>query len=198
MLPMELALRRAGYGTLAITYPSRRHDIVWLAGFVARTISEVWDGANRVHVVTHSMGGLVAARFLSDFAGGIPKQKLGRVVMLAPPLQGSEVADFLQRFSPYRWFYGPAGQELTTTRESLDAPLPYELGIIAGSRGWPYLVAARVIPRPHDGRVAVARTMTTGMADHLVVPSTHTFIAWNPLVQRNVVHFLQHGRFGAR
>ena len=191
-------MRRAGYRTLAITYPSRRHDIPSLAGFIARALSDVWGGANQVHFVTHSMGGLVAARYLGDYAHNIPVDKLGRVVMLAPPIQGSEIADFLQRFPPYRWFNGPAGQELTTNCETSDAPLPYELGIIAGSRGWPYFMASRLIPGLHDGRVAVARTMTAGMGDHIVVPVTHTFIAWNPLVQRHVVQFLRHGRFGER
>src|SRR5688572_29945197 len=163
MFAIERALRRAGYDTLGITYPSLRMDIAALAGFIARALVAVWAGPDRVHFVTHSMGGLVAARYLSDFAESIPAGRLGRVVMLAPPAGGSEVADLLKRFSPYRWFYGPAGRGLTTRRDASLGTLSYDLGIIAGRRGWPYLLGNMVIRGPHDGRVAVARTRVPGM-----------------------------------
>ena len=143
MRRMEVVLAGAGYGTLNFAYASRSRGIVLLAGDIAHELARAgaWSGSRRVHFVTHSMGGLVAARYLNDFRASIPVGKMGRVVMLAPPNAGSEVADLLSRFPPYRWFYGPAGQELTTAARSAAIVAPhYELGVIAGSTGWPYLV----------------------------------------------------------
>lgn len=117
--------------------------------------------------------------------------------MLAPPATGSEVADCLSPLSLYRWLYGPAGQQLTTHHDSgTGGTVPdFELGVIAGTTGWPYLLGSLLLPRPHDGRVSVERTRVDGMRDHLVLPATHSFIMRAPEVQRQVLHFLRHGGF---
>jgi hypothetical protein len=143
-------------------------------------------------------GGLVARQLL---LGDRPTHaRIGRVVMLAPPSAGSEVADFLAPLPPYRWLYGPAGQQLTTShRSGIWRTSPdFELGIIAGATGWPYLLGNLLLPRPHDGRVSVERTRVDGMRDHLVVPATHSFIMRVPEVQRQVLHFIRHGGFAHR
>lgn len=195
---IERALRREGFDARGITYPSLRHDLAELAGFLAETMTRegIWQRSGKVHFVTHSMGGLVLRRYLATRRDAIPANRLGRVVMLGPPNRGSEVADRLKDLPPYRWFYGPAGQELTTeARMAPDAAPYYELGIVAGSGGWPYSVAGRLLPAPHDGRVSVARTTVPGMADHVVLPAMHSVMLWNPEVHRQIVHFLKHGRF---
>lgn len=197
MRPMEQELKRAGYRTLNLSYPSRRLDLAAIAAWLDRRFiaAGLWE-AHRVHFVTHSMGGLVAARYFADFAAGSRAPRLGRVVMLAPPNQGSEVADFLEGLPPYRWLYGPAGQQLTTSaRSNAEAGLPCDVGIIAGTAGRAYLLGRLLIRAPHDGRVAVARTQLPGMRDHLVVHATHSFIMRKPEVQRQVLHFLEHGSF---
>jgi pimeloyl-ACP methyl ester carboxylesterase len=190
MMPMERALRAAGYDTFALTYPSRRDTIAGLSAFVGERIAHVWGGAGRVHFVTHSMGGLVAARLLLS----APEGRIGRVVMLAPPLGGSEVADRLSRLPPYRWIMGPAAMELTTSTRRLEPPA-YELGVIAGTAGWAYPLGTLVLPKPHDGRVAVSRTRIPGLADHVTVPAAHSFIMARPDVQHHTVQFLRTGHF---
>jgi hypothetical protein len=120
-----------------------------------------------------------------------------RLVMLAPPNKGSEVTDFMKDFFIYRWIEGPAGQELGTGPESVPnrlKPIDLQLGIIAGDRSLNPVFSA-IIPGPDDGKVAVERTKLEEMSDFLVISSTHTFIMRNPNVLRQVVHFLEHGRF---
>ncbi|HRC26150.1 MAG TPA: alpha/beta fold hydrolase [Alphaproteobacteria bacterium] len=195
---VERAMRKEGYATVNITYPSLKQDISALAGFIHERLAEekIWTRAGRVHFVTHSMGGLVARRYLAEHKSDIPLEKMGRVVMIAPPNGGSEVADFLKNFPPYRWGFGPAGQQLTTKARSADVATPwYETGIIAGTRGWPYIVAGLLIDGDHDGRVCVEKTKLKGMKDHITFAATHSFISWKRGVHGQITHFLKDGVF---
>jgi len=194
---LERVIAAAGDRTLNLTYPSRRLDLDGIAAWLDAKLraAGLWQGGGKVHFVTHSMGGLVAARYLAAFRDR--DGEVGRVVMLAPPSQGSEVADAMHELPPYRWFYGPAGQQLTTAARAIPMPVDYELGIIAGTGGGAYPLGRLLISGPHDGRVAVARTKVAGMRDHLVVTASHSFIMRRPDVQRQVLHFLAHGRFAA-
>jgi pimeloyl-ACP methyl ester carboxylesterase len=191
---MERALRAEGYLTFNLDYPSRRHSLQDIAEELHEPISQFASGIGRLHFVTHSMGGLVARAYLSRHR----PENLGRVVMLAPPNAGSEVADLLRNNPIYRWFFGPAGAQLTTTGDAaLHAVLGtvnYPLGIIAGDRTI-NLISSLVISGPDDGKVAVARTRVEGMADHIVLHTTHPLMMLNADVIGQTLHFLQHGRF---
>lgn len=195
---VERALRKEGHEVVNLTYPSLKHDITTLSKWVDERLAKekVWESPGQVHFVTHSMGGLVTLYYLEQYKAGIPAEKLGRVVMLAPPSKGSEVADLLKNFPPYKWSFGPAGQELATDVRSKNTMKPYyELGIIAGSKKWPYIVANFVIPGEHDGRVAVEKTKMDGMKDHIVLPATHSFISWKPEVHKQIIAFIGKGEF---
>ncbi len=199
MARMAAALAADGYRTLNLDYPSRKRDLAALADYVQVRVgawSEASDG--RLHVVTHSMGGLVAR----VWAGRHRPPQLRRLVMLAPPNQGSEITDLLGRARAYRAVFGPAGAQLGTRRDAATAallakPLECEVGIIAGTRsldpaGW------LALPKPNDGKVSVASTRLEGMADHLVLPATHTFLMRHPAVIAATLDFLRDGHFQRR
>ena len=191
-------LDKAGYQTITVNYPSTKNNLSDIAtGLHGNALSDdFWKNAGKVHFVTHSMGGLVAREYLEKYKAEIPRRKLGYVVMLAPPNGGSEVADALQNLKPYKWFYGPAGQEITTAAQRNVVAQPYyELGIIAGTKKWPYFVARFIIPAESDGRVSVEKTKLQGMKDHIVVSATHSFIMNKKNVHRQILCFLQHGKF---
>lgn len=192
---IERSLAAAGYRVLNLDYPSRRQSLSEIAEGIAEPIANFEAGlAGELHFVTHSMGGLVARTYLNRFR----PLRLGRVVMLAPPNEGSEIADLLRRSWFYRGLFGPAGSELTTTRsEELIAQLgtvDFPLGVIAGDRSL-YPLASIALPRPHDGRVSVDRTRVAGMADHIVLPTSHPLILRHAGAMAQTNHFLRHGRF---
>jgi pimeloyl-ACP methyl ester carboxylesterase len=198
MAGLNHSLRKQSYDTRAISYPSLRHDIPTLAAWLQADLdrAQIWDKYDRVHFVTHSMGGLVVRQYLETYRAQIPPAAMGHVVMIAPPNGGSEVADFLRNFPPYKWIFGPAGQQLTTTARATDQSVPwYPVGVIAGDVGWPFIIANRIIPGKHDGRVAVERTRLPAMTDHITIPATHSLISWKKKTHQEVINFLSTGKF---
>jgi triacylglycerol lipase len=150
-----------------------------------------------VDVVTHSMGGIVLRAAVAW--GIVPSDALRRVVMLAPPNQGSALADRLSAYRIYRFALGPAGQQIGTGDASVPRhlpPTPFELGVIAGRRSNnPFF--ARVLGEESDGKVTVASAHVGGMRELVVVDRAHTFIMWAPDVLAHIFTFLEHGRFVA-
>jgi pimeloyl-ACP methyl ester carboxylesterase len=192
---MQLALERAGFATLNLDYASRRKALEALAEDIHPAIQPFADRIDgSIHFVCHSMGGLLARVYI---AGHRPK-RLGRVVMLGTPNSGSEIADRLKNFGPYRAFFGPAGQQLGTQRDdAIKALLPppdYPVGIVAGNRSV-YPISSAFLPKPHDGRVSVENTKLDGMADHIVMETSHPWLVRNgPAIEQTIV-FLRDGEF---
>jgi hypothetical protein len=193
MAKLGAFLRHEGFDTWSRTYPSRRHSLSYLASELSDELVEV-AGARPLCAVTHSMGGIVV-RHLQD-----PRLQWSRIVMLAPPNQGSKLAGAIVRNPLFRWFYGPAGAELAYA-SSWPAP-PGPFAVIAGTRSlaltnvtsW---TMGRLFPAGvrNDGTVAVEETRLAGMTHFAEVDATHTWIMNAPVVRRLVLGYLRDGAF---
>lgn len=195
MNKLQAALTGQGYHVLNISYPSRSADIP--------TLSETTLGAalqdptltprHRIHFVTHSLGGILVRYYFSHHTD----PRLGRVVMLGPPNQGSQVVDKIGTWWAFRKINGPAGRQLGTASNSLPnrlGPVTFELGIIAGNRSINWINSA-MIPGPDDGKVSIENTKIQGMKDHIVIQASHPFLMKNPHAIHLTLTFLAHGAF---
>jgi hypothetical protein len=197
MEAMQEALADSGFYVVNVDYPSRKYTIQELSHKVFPPALAACRAAasDSIHFVTHSMGGILVRYYLQYNT----LAELGRVVMLSPPNQGSEVVDELKDFPGFRFINGPAGQQLGTGDSSVPlqlGPPDYEVGIITGNRTINFILSL-LIPGDDDGKVSVERARLEGMVDFVVVPHTHPFIMESEDVIRQTTHFLRHGRFAA-
>lgn len=192
---LKRSLAGEGYRIIDIDYPSTRHGIATLADIVASGLdSAQLNSGHPVHFVTLSMGGIVTRKLLQKRRPA----NLGRVVMLAPPNHGSEVADFFQDWALFRNRFGPAGPELTTTPESTPnrlGPADYPLGVIAGDVSWHDPWFSWMFSGPNDGKVSVESAKLDSMADFAVVRTSHYFIMKHPEAIALTKRFLRTGTF---
>lgn len=157
-------LERCGFTVRYFRYASWRGSFERAAAELARFV--VREKAGTVHLLGHSLGGLVIARMLALAAPA----NLGRIVLLGSPQQGSRLAATLERYRPGRFLLGPvAAAGIVRNRPIL--PAGREVLTIAGTLpcgfGRFFGVAS-----PNDGTVAVVETVVPG-AQQLQVRASH-------------------------
>jgi len=195
MQKMAKALVSAGYTVVNVGYPSRTASIQELAAAVMKEIlflPEVMD-AQAIHFVTHSLGGMLVRQYLKTQT----IQKLGRVVMLGPPNQGSQVVDALGWLKIFQWMHGPAGNQLGTHIHAFPrnlGPVYFPLGIIAGDRSINWINSC-MIDGTDDGKVSVEQTKVDGMTGHIVIHTAHPYLMRNNKVIAQTIQFLRKGHF---
>lgn len=186
VLPLARRLHAEGFDAHVFGYPS-------VLGGPDVAIDKLAARLHRTgptHLVGHSLGGLVALETLRRY----PDLPVPRLVCLGSPLRGSTVAQTLAG----RGWGGLLGRS-EALLEAGCAPWSGQtrVGMIAGDvpHGVGRLLGA--VGADSDGTVALAETRLPGLADHVVLPLTHTGLAFSPQAARLVARFLHAGRFGA-
>lgn len=198
MWPIETALLEAGYTVVNLDYPSTRASITeiadqHLAPAVTLCESQV---SGPVHLVCHSMGGIVIRDYLQRHTPRRP----GRVVMLSPPNQGAELAIAFRDWPLFELLAGEAAASLSSDERGVLnqlGPVGLDTGIIGGDRHSPWL-SVGLLAEPHDGTVTLASMRLPEMKDFSVVPEDHVSIRRSPEVHARIIRFLESGTFEPR
>lgn len=193
----SLLLRRRLAQEFGLTLQSLRYSAAYstMEAITARLDQTVRELATPVlHLVGHSLGGLVIHRFLERF----PDQPPGRVVFLGTPCVASRAAQQAARFAPIAHLMGqPVGQELLKEQERRWTHAR-PLGIVAGTQplGVGQLLAA--FDEDNDGTVAVSETRMPGLTDHITLPVSHLGMLMSARVAHETGLFLTQGHFSLR
>ena len=185
------SLKKDGWDVLVWNYKSRdsliqEHGIRLVD--TIRIIAQQHPG-KPIHFVAHSMGGLVLLSALN--CPSCPNEaKIGKIVLIAPPLKGSAWGRWLSQFSLARWIAKDfSGRELMTKEEFDDLgryPSSCKKMIIAGSLGFnPFISGA------NDGTVAVAETFLDMPHKRIVIKRGHKTIVFSKKVANSVRNFLK-------
>ena len=151
-------------------------------------------GASEIHLMGHSLGGLVIYRFLERF----PEQPPGRVVFLGVPCVASRAAQHVGRFAPLARLLGPAVTEELLTERERRWTQPRPLGIVAGNQPLGLGQFFAHFDEENDGTVAVNETRLPGATDHIVLPVSHLGMLVSARVAHEAGTFLTQGHFSLR
>jgi len=172
-------LDRRGYLAKPWGYWNMRCSILEHAEAFSRELARLdTDRAvGTIHLVTHSMGGIIARAALERFR----PRKLGRFVMLAPPNHGSFVATATA--GVLGGVFKPVA-ELTTAPDSL-----------VNSLGMPTGVDVGVIAASRDALVATESTRPDVPHAHAIIPCLHSSLLFRRDAADLVATFLATGEF---
>jgi len=188
MLPLARRLRARGFSTEVFDYASLWHGPAPSVDRLAMRLLARAGGP--VHLVGHSLGGLVALETASSYAGLPP----GRIVCLGSPLAGSGAARGMARSH----LGGLLGRSARLLKSGLyELPRGREVGVIAGSKAAGLGKFFGGFDAPNDGTVAVWETRLPRLADHRTLPVSHTGMIFSAEVAALVAGFLADGRFPA-
>jgi hypothetical protein len=186
-------LQEAGYDVHSLGYPTLQTPLEEALDVVRSGLQDCCRETRRLHFVTHSLGGIMLRVHLEE---ALP-DNLGRVVMIAPPNAGSELADKLNHVWLLPRLLGPIAPRLGTDAHSLPnqlQPPRFEFGVIAGTRsvhplGWMWVSGVS------DGTVALDRTKLPEMQDFIAVSNSHSWLLRDDEVAELVLAFLRDGAF---
>lgn len=182
---LQRRLESAGYVVEAMDYAS---VVAPLADTLEHLRERMQAHPEGVHLVGHSLGGLLAL-LACRVAADLPP---GRIVCLASPLTGSAIARQLGAHGA-AWLMGHSGDLLAHGLDRWDGPR--EVGMVAGGLGVGLGTVIGRIEGENDGTVAVAETHLPGLADHCVVPTSHTGMLFSRAAAEQAIAFLRDGHF---
>lgn len=193
---MRKVLHKSGFETEVFSYKSRKTSVMNASKELYKLIK--MEKTDSFSLITHSLGGLIARGLLTYFESDPDFPTLNRVVMIAPPNQGTIAGDYMHKKALFRWILGVNLKEVTNDDESLAKKLPVDfnndVGIIAGIRGKksgynPF------IGEDNDGEIRPEETKLGTETDFIKVKANHLSVLRKKATIEQTVKFLKSGTF---
>lgn len=187
MTIMARRLRSKGHAVEVFSYPTRSNCLDAHADALHEFLGDM--EAEQLHLVGHSMGGLVILNLLNRYDDLPP----GRVVLMGTPVKGSRVVKRLAKLPGQKLLFGKARENLLQGYEH--TPRAHETGMIRGTRALGLGQVAGPQGEANDGSVAVSETELEGLKDAVEMDVSHSEMLVSAEVVEQVEHFLLHGEF---
>ena len=187
MAAMAKRLRARGHQVSVFSYPTRADNLDGHADGLHGFVRE--KEAEELHLVGHSMGGLVILNMLSRYADVPP----GRVVLMGTPVKGSKVVKRLARLPGQKFIFGKARDNLLQGFQV--APAGRETGMIRGTRSFGLGQMAGKQTEPNDGSISISETALEGLKDTVELEVAHSEMLISAEVVQQVEQFLVRGEF---
>jgi uncharacterized alpha/beta hydrolase family protein len=195
MEKINKAIQKEGFTTENYVYLSMVKDVDTVGRMLFEKIRA--EKMDTVSFVTHSMGALVVRAMYHYLDSATSFPFVDRVVKIAPPNNGSPVADYFAQFSFLKCMLGPNINNLTTNAKTGAGkyPLPTcEVGLIAGSYGGKKGFNA-LINADNDGVLLPDQTKMGIEKDIAFIKSWHVGLLFNTRVVKYTIAFLKTGKF---
>ncbi len=188
LLPQQRWLRAEGFAIRRFSYPSWRGGLADNAQRLSSAVHET--SGSVIHLVAHSLGGLVAMQMLSQE----PDARIRRIVLLGTPYVGCHCGLTLGAYPLLAALVGRTFEDWFSQPRPTQ-PDRVEIGVIAGTRSISF---GRLIPglaRPNDGLVAVDETRIAAARDSIALNVSHSGMLVSRACTRQIASFLRAGRF---
>lgn len=190
---IENSISRLGYRTCNINYNWRYQECQKITEEVLVKVKYLARNYEKVHFIGHSLGGLIIRSVLMKDK----PENLGKVIQIATPNKGSNMANKLKNRWLYKKIYGKVSKDLVPSSNFLrilGSTIDYELGIIAGDSS-NLLTKYLLNFKENDGRVTVDETILEGARDHIIINSSHNKITKSACALHQIKMFMRHGKF---
>jgi pimeloyl-ACP methyl ester carboxylesterase len=179
---------------VSFPYPSGA-DLAANAGALGEFIGRC--NAPTLHLVGHSMGGLVILELFERMESGRVAIELppGRVVLLGSPVRGSRAARRVARLPLGLRMLGRTACEVLLPQREPIWQGTRDLGVIAGNLPLGFGRLVGPYNEPNDGTVLVAETRLPGARQQITVRVSHSALVYSGSVARQAAAFLRDGRF---
>jgi triacylglycerol lipase len=187
---IEKYFRAKGFTLINQGYNSRKYTIDEIVeNDIKRIISNIKiTPKDEVRFITHSLGGIVLLKYLEKH----PIRNLKSIVLLAPPIKGSSVAEIFSRFPFSSFIIGKPLNELGT-KSIVTTKIPTcEVGVIQGTKN---MIPFFGIKEISDGLVTLQSTIHKDIKHYKSLPLTHTFMMNSDELIKYIDYFMTKGKF---
>ena len=189
MVVLRRRLRAQGFRTRQFHYRMVTRSLDHNRGKLQKFITQ--HARDRVHLVGHSLGGVLALQTLEQF----PDLPVDKVICLGSPLTDSAAGRRVLRFRAGKAILGKTLPEAVVSRPLSAWTGRQPVGVIAGTHGIGLGRFVATLAKPNDGMVTLEETCLPGIADHLALPVSHTGLVLSRAVAEQCGWFLRHGSF---
>jgi pimeloyl-ACP methyl ester carboxylesterase len=184
-------LEKEGYTVHGFNYSTWRRDPAESTHALADFCGAI--ESTELHLVGHSLGGLLILKMLQERPQSALQLPPGKVVLLGSPINGSHVASRLAQSAPGRTLLRHSQSSLIEGVSEI--PADRSCGMIAGTQPHGLGRLTGRFDSSNDGTVLLSETQSEGLADHLEIRVSHTGLLFSSMVVSQLVHFMRFGQF---